>query len=60
MPKSESIDIPHVTITDHYIRANIDNKTNQSNKFLGLFSINEDNPDDLTLGKANLSQFKLI
>ena len=57
MPNSESIDIPHVTITDHYIRKNITKVKDSLNHFLGLFSINEKNPDNLTLAEAYLNQF---
>ena len=57
MPKSNSIDIPHVTITDHYIRKNKKIKKDSLNVFLGLKAINEKNPDDLTIAKAYLNQF---
>jgi len=49
MPKTGSIDIPHVRITDHYIRKN--NKKGVSSaegmgKFKSLTSVNNPNPDD--------------
>src|SRR5690606_23403659 len=57
MPKSETIDIPHVTITDHYIRVP-DKKKNATTigmgKFQQLASMTRKNPDDLTRAKAFL------
>lgn len=59
MPKSGSIDIPHVTVHDHYIRKPITKKEKEKIKtFLGLFAINDKNPDSLTLAKANINQFE--
>ena len=64
MPKSGAIDIPHVRITDHWIQrpievAKLTNKDFQKIKlFLGLFAINEQKPDALTLANAYLNQFE--
>lgn len=59
MPKSGSIDIPHVSITDHFIRKPIENKNKEAiKKFIGLASINEKNPNDLTKGIAYLQYFE--
>lgn len=59
MPKSGSIDIPHVTVHDHYIRKPINNKDKEAIKsFLGLFAINESNPDSFARAKAYLNYFE--
>ncbi len=59
MPKSGSIDIPHVTVHDHFIRKPITKKEKDKIKtFLGLFAINEINPDSLTKAKAYIYQFE--
>lgn len=59
MPKSNSIDIPHVTITDHFIR-----KPKKSvditaiKKFIGLFAINEKNTQPATIAQAYINQYE--
>ena len=59
MPKSGSIDIPHVTVHDHFIRKPISKKEKEKIKtFLGLFAINEKAPDSLTKAKAYINQFE--
>jgi tetratricopeptide (TPR) repeat protein len=59
MPKSGSTDIPHVTVHDHYIRKPISKKEkNEIKTFIGLYAINEKNPDKLTKAKAYLNQFE--
>lgn len=59
MPKSGSIDIPHVTVHDHYIRKPITKKEKEKIKtFLGLFAINEKAPDSLTKAKAYINQYE--
>ena len=59
MPKSGSIDIPHVTVHDHFIRKPITKGEKEKIKtFLGLFAINEKNPDSLTKAKAYIYQFE--
>jgi len=59
MPKSGSIDIPHVTVHDHFIRKPITKKEKDKIKtFLGLFAINDKVPDSLTKAKANINQFE--
>ena len=58
MPLSGSIDIPHVTVHDHYIRKPISQKEKDKIKtFVVLFSINEKNPDYLTRAKAYINQY---
>lgn len=59
MPKSGSIDIPHVTVHDHYIRkplTNIDKKGIK--EFVGLYAINEKNPSTITKARAYLNQYE--
>ncbi|HXB40090.1 MAG TPA: tetratricopeptide repeat protein [Bacteroidia bacterium] len=59
MPKSGSIDIPHVTVHDHYIRKPISKQEKEKIKtFLGLFAINEKTPDSLTKAKAYIYQYE--
>ncbi len=59
MPKSGSIDIPHVTVHDHYIRKPITKKEKDKIKtFLGLYAINEKAPDSLTKAKAYVYQYE--
>lgn len=59
MPKSGSSDIPHVTVHDHYIRKPVKREEKEAIKrFLGLYSINEKNPDARTRAKAYLDQYE--
>ena len=59
MPTSGSIDIPHVSVHDHYIRKPITEKEkSQIKQFLGLFSINEKNPNAITKAAAYLNQYE--
>lgn len=59
MPKSGSIDIPHVTVHDHYIRKPMTKKDKDGIKeFIGLYAINEKNPSSYTKAKAYLNQFE--
>ncbi|MGL4597153.1 MAG: multiheme c-type cytochrome, partial [Bacteroidia bacterium] len=46
MPRSGSIDIPHVTVHDHYIRRPVAKTTTEKpqGRFLGLYAINEKEP----------------
>lgn len=58
MPRSGSIDIPHVTVHDHYIRKPIKKEEiAKVKKFIGLYAVNESNPDNLTKAKAYLQQY---
>ncbi len=59
MPKSGSIDIPHVTVHDHYIRKPL-SKTDKKGikEFIGLYAINEKNPNSITKAKAYLNQYE--
>lgn len=63
MPKSGSIDIPHVSISDHYIRKQYDtidyaisvDEVNEVKQFLGLECLTNDNPDALTKARGYLN-----
>ena len=57
MPKSSSTDIMHVSITDHKIGVHSTN-INQKGEFLGLFSINNPNPTNISKAKAYLKRFE--
>ena len=59
MPKNNTIDIPHVTVTDHYIRKPIDKSTVQRIKeFVGLTSVNNSNPSQKAKAEAYLSYYE--
>lgn len=59
MPKSGSIDIPHVTVHDHYIRKPLTNNDKKGIKeFIGLYAINEKNPSPITKARAYLNQYE--
>jgi Tfp pilus assembly protein PilF len=56
MPKSGTIDIPHVTVTDHFIRINTkSSKPNEQGRFLGLYSINNLHPSAVSKTEAYLN-----
>jgi tetratricopeptide (TPR) repeat protein len=58
MPKSGSIDIPHVTVHDHFIRKPIKaEEIKKVKEFIGLYAINEKNPDAATKAKAYIQQY---
>ncbi len=60
MPRSGSIDIPHVSMHDHYIRKP-DTKESIAEKaktFLGLYAINEKHPDNFTRANAYINQYE--
>ncbi|MBL7930721.1 MAG: pilus assembly protein TadD [Bacteroidia bacterium] len=59
MPASGSTDIPHVSVHDHYIRKPIStNEKEKIKEFVGLFSVNEKNPDKITKARAYLDQYE--
>jgi tetratricopeptide (TPR) repeat protein len=59
MPRSGSIDIPHVTVHDHYIRKPLSKKEKDDIKeFIGLYAVNEKNPSPIIKAKAYLNQFE--
>ncbi len=59
MPKSGSIDIPHIAVTDHYIRkpftVNIEKK---ERRYLGLVCLTDNNPEPKTVIKAYLALYE--
>ncbi|TAE80348.1 MAG: tetratricopeptide repeat protein [Bacteroidetes bacterium] len=56
MPKSGTIDIPHVTVTDHWIRIPATKeKISQLKEFAGIYCINNPKSEGLTHGKAYLA-----
>ncbi len=58
MPRSGSIDIPHVTVHDHYIRKPVKKKVgSKAKEFIGLYAVNEKNPSRATKAKAYLQQY---
>lgn len=58
MPKSGSIDIPHVTVHDHFIRKPIKKEEIEKLKeFIGLYAINEKNPSDAVKAKAYIQHY---
>ncbi|MCZ8286127.1 MAG: tetratricopeptide repeat protein, partial [Bacteroidia bacterium] len=59
MPNSGSIDIPHVTVHDHYIRKPLSKAEKQGVKtFIGLYAINEKHPAPIIKAKAYLNQYE--
>ncbi len=56
MPKTGSIDIPHVAVTDHYIR--IPNTENDPAQFRGLYSYNNANPSNKTISRGYLELYE--
>lgn len=59
MPKSGAIDIPHVRVTDHYIRKPIAKKEAKKVKeFIGLYAINDPNPKKETKALAYIYQYE--
>lgn len=58
MPKSGSVDIPHVTVHDHYIRKPLKKEDVEKIKtFIGLYAVNEKNPSSQLKAKAYLQQY---
>ena len=57
MPESSSSDIMHVSITDHKIAIH-NNIKKKTGVFLGLVSINNKNPTDLSKAKAYLKHYE--
>lgn len=59
MPLSGSIDIPHVTITDHFIRKPIpEAEKDQIEQFIGLSCVNNAQPEPLSVAKAYLHYYE--
>tara|TARA_B100000902_G_scaffold397708_1_gene462317 strand:+ start:229 stop:2073 length:1845 start_codon:yes stop_codon:yes gene_type:complete len=59
MPKSNSLDIMHVNITDHKISIPKDSYVElKEDIFLGLQSVNNTNPSDISKAKAYLKRYE--
>ncbi|MEO5643209.1 MAG: tetratricopeptide repeat protein [Bacteroidia bacterium] len=63
MPRSGAIDIPHVTVHDHFIRRptekkNATNEVAGVKRFLGLYAVNDKNPAPKIKARAYLQQFE--
>lgn len=64
MPKSGSIDIPHVFITDHFIRKNLNRSSSDSaeidkvKQYLRLKCYTRENPDKAAMARAYLSFYE--
>jgi tetratricopeptide (TPR) repeat protein len=59
MPKSTTIDIPHVTATDHFIRKPVKKKEIEKVKrFLGIRCVNNTAPERSILAKAYIQYFE--
>jgi hypothetical protein len=65
MPRSGSVDIPHVAITDHYIRIPDDeemvremNPQNRNVVFAGLKNMTTENPSTLTMARGYLRLYE--
>jgi len=59
MPKSGSIDIPHVTVHDHWIKKPISKSEKKALKeFIGLVAVNEKNPDAKTKATAYINYYE--
>jgi tetratricopeptide (TPR) repeat protein len=58
MPKSGSIDIPHVSVHDHYIRKPMNKEEVEKIKeFIGLYAVNEKSPSREVKAKAYIQQY---
>lgn len=58
MPRSGSIDIPHVSVHDHYIRKPMKkSEVDKVKEFIGLHAINEKNPSNYIKAKAYIQQY---
>ncbi|MES2616642.1 MAG: tetratricopeptide repeat protein [Bacteroidota bacterium] len=58
MPSSATVDIPHVSVHDHYIRKPVKGVAKSDLKLKGLRCITNKNPDDNTLAEAYISYFE--
>jgi tetratricopeptide (TPR) repeat protein len=59
MPKSNTLDIPHVTTTDHFIRKPVSKQNlKETKEFIGLYAINEKNPIAEIKCEAYLNQYE--
>ena len=58
MPKGNTLDIPHVITTDHFIRIPVKKSEKEKlKKFITLYDVNNSNPSQSTIGRAFIQQF---
>ena len=57
MPKSSAIDIPHVSITDHFIKKKHTTESSTKSVFKGLVAVNNTNPSERSKLQAYLNQY---
>lgn len=60
IPKSGSIDIPHVSISDHKIQIPGKEKQKAEGKFIGLKAITDPNASPLTMAKGYLQYYEVF
>jgi tetratricopeptide (TPR) repeat protein len=60
MPHNSSIDIPHVAVTDHYIRKRpaADTASRKITAFLGMKCFNNDKPDAITTARGYMEFYE--
>ncbi|MFI5149548.1 MAG: tetratricopeptide repeat protein [Bacteroidia bacterium] len=59
MPRSGSVDIPHVTVHDHFIRKPEPRADRSALKqFIGLYAVNDEHPDPVTRAKGYVNYFE--
>ncbi len=60
MPQNGSIDIPHVAVTDHYIRRRpiADTAAKKITAFFGLKCFNNDHPDAITIARGYMEFYE--
>jgi tetratricopeptide (TPR) repeat protein len=58
MPLKGSVDIPHVSVHDHYIRKPVDSEPAEPSVIKGLYAVNNTNPTRLSKLRAYLQQYE--
>jgi tetratricopeptide (TPR) repeat protein len=60
MPRSGSIDIPHVSVHDHYIRKPVKRGEDVAalKTFIGLYAVNDDNPSPATKARGYVNYYE--
>lgn len=59
MPANNTLDIPHVTVHDHYIRKpSLNKEEKKPERFAGLYAVNNPNPTRASKIKAYLAQYE--
>ncbi|TNE82355.1 MAG: tetratricopeptide repeat protein [Bacteroidetes bacterium] len=57
MPKQGTLDIPHVTVHDHFIRKSYVKDSAKQKRFIGLYAVNNPNPELKEKVKAYLAYY---